>query len=75
MREQYFKHWALFDFNKDTNDIGHPFFWNKRGGDKHFLNLFCRKSEQEFAKLYKYYLQFFLSKYDDATEQEFFRYV
>jgi len=25
--------------------------------------------------LYKYHLQFFLSKYDDATAQEFFRYV
>jgi hypothetical protein len=75
MREQYFKHRAPFDFNKDSNDIGRPFFWNKQVEDNHFLNRLYRKKEQEFNELYKYHLQFFLPKYDDATEQEFFRYV
>jgi hypothetical protein len=75
MREQYFKHRARFDFNKETNDIGRPFFWNTKVEDNHFLNRLYRKDEQEFDTLYKYHLQFFLSKYDDATEREFFRYV
>jgi hypothetical protein len=75
MREKYFKHRSPFDFNKDTNDIGRPFFWNKKVEDNHFLNLLYRKSEQQFDELYKYHLQFFLSEYDDATEREFFRYV
>lgn len=75
MREQYFKHRAPFDFNKDTNDIGHPLFWNKKVEDNHFLHRFYRKGEHEFDGFYNYHLKFFLSKYDDATAQEFFRYV
>ena len=75
MRAQYFKHRAPFDFSKETYDIGRPLFWDKKVEDNHFLNVLYRKGEQEFDELYQYHLQFFLSKYDDATEPEFFRYV
>jgi aminopeptidase C len=75
MREQYFKHRAPFDFNKDTNDIGRPFFWDKKVENNHFLNRLYQKNEQEFDAFYNYHLHFFLSKYEDGTGQEFFKYV
>ena len=75
MREQYFKHCEPFDFTTDTNDIGRPLFWNKKLEDNHFLFRLYKKEEKDFEEFYQYHVRFFLSKYADGTEQEFFRYV
>lgn len=75
MRKQYFKRRKPFDFAKETNDIGRPLFWNKKLEDNHFLYRLYKKDEMDFEAFYNYHLHFFLSKYTDGNEQEFFRYV
>lgn len=75
MREQYFKHRTLFDFNKQTNDIGFALPWKSANEDNHFLFRLYRKSPNDYPILYQHHLSFFLNKYSDATEQEFFVYV
>jgi hypothetical protein len=72
MRPQYFKHRAIFDFNEDTNDIGFPLPWKKGNEDNHFLFRLYRKNKEEYETLYQHQLNFFLGRYTDATEQEFF---
>ena len=72
MRPQYFKHRAIFDFNKDTNDIGFPLPWKKGNEDNHFLFRLYRKNKEQYEMLYQHQLKFFLGRYKDATEQEFF---
>jgi hypothetical protein len=37
MRPQYFKHRTIFDFDKETDDIGFPLPWKKGNEDNHFL--------------------------------------
>ncbi len=75
MRPQYFKHRAIFNFNKDTNDIGFPLPWKKGNEDNHFLFRLYRKNKDQYESLYQHHLNFFLTKYNDATEQEFFVHV
>jgi hypothetical protein len=72
MRPQYFKHRAVFDFNGDTNDIGFPLPWKKGNEDNHFLFRLYRKNKEQYESFYQHQLSFFLSRYNDATEQEFF---
>ena len=75
MRPQYFKHRAVFDFNKETNDIGFPLPWEKGNEDNHFLFRLYKKNKEQYEVLYQYQLNFFLGRYEDATEQEFFVHV
>ncbi|MGN6398301.1 MAG: IS110 family transposase [Mucilaginibacter sp.] len=75
MREQYFKHRTLFDFNKQTNDVGFALPWKSANEDNHFLFRLYRKSPDDYPILYQHHLGFFLNKYSDATEQEFFVYA
>jgi len=75
MRSQYFKYRTLFDYDKQTNDIGFALPWKKGNEDNHFLFRLYKKSTGEFAALYQHHLSFFLSRYTDATEQEFFNHV
>jgi len=75
MRPQYFKHRALFDFDKQTNDVGFPLPWTKGNEDNHFLFRLYKKSKEQYAAFYQYQLNFFLGRYEDATEQEFFVHV
>jgi hypothetical protein len=75
MREQYFKHRTLFDFDKQTNDVGFALPWKTANEDNHFLFRLYRKSQTDYPTLYQHHLSFFLNKYFDATEQEFFVYV
>jgi len=75
MRPQYFKHRAVFDFNKDTNDVGFPLPWNKGNEDNHFLYRLYIKNKDHYESLYQHHLDFFLTLYTDATEQEFFVHV
>jgi len=72
MRPQYFKHRAVFDFNKETNDIGFPLPWKKGNEDNHFLFRLYRKRKEQYQSFYQHQLNFFLGRYNDATEQEFF---
>jgi len=75
MRPQYFKHRALFDFDKQTNDVGFPLPWTKGNEDNHFLFRLYKKNKEQYEAFYKYQLNFFLGRYEDATEQEFFVHV
>jgi len=75
MRPQYFKHRAIFDFDKNTNDVGFALPWKKVNEDNHFLFRLYKKHKGQYKELYQHHLQFFLNKYDDATEQEFFTFV
>jgi hypothetical protein len=75
MRPQYFKHRATFDFNKETNDIGFPLPWKKGNEDNHFLFRLYKKSKDQYKAFYQYHLNFFLARYADANEQEFFIHV
>ena len=75
MRPQYFKHRALFDFDKQTNDVGFPLPWTKGNEDNHFLFRLYKKNNEQYETFYKYQLNFFLGRYEDATEQEFFVHV
>ena len=75
MRSQYFKHRAVFDFKKNTNDVGFPLPWNKGNEDNHFLYRLYRKNKDHYESLYQHHLDFFLNLYTDATEQEFFIHV
>jgi hypothetical protein len=75
MRLQYFKHRKLLDSNRNTNDVGFALPWKKGNEDNHFLFRLYKKKKEEYPTLYQYHLQFFLSKYPDATEQEFFVHV
>ncbi|OJW18178.1 MULTISPECIES: hypothetical protein [unclassified Mucilaginibacter] len=75
MRPQYFKHRALFDFDKQTNDVGFPLPWTKGNEDNHFLFRLYKKNNEQYETFYQYQLNFFLGRYEDATEQEFFVHV
>jgi hypothetical protein len=75
MRTQYFKHRTLFDFDKNTNDVGFPLPWTKGNEDNHFLFRLYKKKKEQYEDLYQYQLNFFLGCYKDATEQEFFVHV
>ncbi|MBS1525841.1 MAG: hypothetical protein JST19_09355 [Bacteroidetes bacterium] len=75
MRLQYFKHRALFDLNKTTNDIGFHLPWDTQQDDNHFLFRLYKKQVNDYPAFYQYHLSFFLTKYPDATEEEFFTYV
>ena len=75
MRPQYFKHRALFDFDKQTNDVGFPLPWTKGNEDNHFLFRLYKKNKEQYEAFYQYQLNFFLGRYEDATEQEFFVHV
>jgi len=75
MRPQYFKHRALFDFDKQTNDVGFPLPWTKGNEDNHFLFRLYKKNKEQYEAFYQYQLNFFLARYEDATEQEFFVHV
>jgi len=75
MRNQYFKYRNLFDFDPKTNDVGFPLPWTKGNEDNHFLYRLYKKNKEEYDTLYQHHLSFFLSKYPDATEQEFFIHV
>ncbi|CAN5482773.1 hypothetical protein BH09BAC6_BH09BAC6_01810 [soil metagenome] len=75
MRPQYFKHRALFDFDKQTNDVGFPLPWTKGNEDNHFLFRLYKKNKKQYELFYQYQLSFFLGRYADATEQEFFGHV
>lgn len=75
MRPQYFKHRALFDFNNKTNDVGFHLPWKTANEDNHFLFRLYRKNTAEYSAFYRYHLDFFLTQYPDADEQEFFVYV
>lgn len=75
MRPQYFKHRALFDFDKQTNDVGFPLPWTKGNEDNHFLFRLYKKNKEQYEAFYQYQLNFFLGRYEDATEQEFFVHI
>ena len=75
MRPQYFKHRNLFDFDKNTNDVGFALPWAKGNEDNHFLYRLYLKKSEDYEPLYQHHLQFFLNQYSDATEQEFFIHV
>jgi hypothetical protein len=75
MRPQYFKHRALFDFDKQTNDVGFPLPWTKGNEDNHFLFRLYKKNKKQYEAFYQYQLNFFLGRYEDATEQEFFVHI
>lgn len=75
MRPQYFKHRALFDFDKQTNDVGFPLPWTKGNEDNHFLFRLYKKNKEQYEPFYQYQLTFFLVHYADATEKEFFSHV
>jgi hypothetical protein len=75
MRPQYFKHRNIFDYNKQTNDVGFPLPWKKENEDNHFLFRLYRKDKDQYETLYQHHLNYFLNKYPDATEQEFFIHV
>ena len=75
MREQYFKHRKIFDFNKETDDIGFGLPWKKGNEDNHFLFRLYRKVPDQYDHFYQHQLKFFLNQYKDATEQEFFNHV
>ena len=75
MRPQYFKHRALFDFDKQTNDVGFPLPWTKGNEDNHFLFRLYKKNKEQYEAFYQYQLNFFLGRYEDATEHEFFVHV
>jgi hypothetical protein len=75
MRPQYFKHKAIFDFDKQTNDVGFPLPWTKGNEDNHFLFRLYKKTKEQYEPFYQYQLNFFLGRYADAAEQEFFVHV
>jgi len=75
MRQQYFKHRTIFDFNNKTNDIGFPLPWKKGNEDNHFLFRLYKKDKTHYESFYQHHLNFFLSRYADATEQEFFAHL
>ena len=75
MRPQYFKHRALFDFDQQTNDVGFPLPWTKGNEDNHFLFRLYKKNKEQYEAFYQYQLNFFLGRYSDANEQEFFIHV
>ncbi|TFF29758.1 hypothetical protein [Mucilaginibacter psychrotolerans] len=75
MRPQYFKHRALFDFDQQTNDVGFPLPWTKGNEDNHFLFRLYKKNKEQYEPFYQYQLNFFLGRYSDANEQEFFVHV
>ncbi|GAC1563440.1 MAG: hypothetical protein NVS3B13_38270 [Mucilaginibacter sp.] len=75
MRPQYFKHRALFDLDQQTNDVGFPLPWTKGNEDNHFLFRLYKKNKEQYEPFYQYQLNFFLGRYSDANEQEFFVHV
>lgn len=75
MRQQYFKHRDLFDFDKNTNDVGFSLPWKRANEDNHFLYRLYKKNNNQYDTLYNHHLDFFLKRYSDATEQEFFVHV
>lgn len=75
MRPQYFKHRQLLNFDTNTDDVGFPLPWKKGNEDNHFLFRLYRKNKDEYPSFYQHHLQFFLNRYPDATEQEFFVHV
>jgi hypothetical protein len=75
MRPQYFKHRATFDFDKNTNDVGFSLPWKKGNEDNHFLYRLYRKDGDQYESLYQHHVDFFLTEYSDANEQEFFVHV
>jgi hypothetical protein len=75
MRQQYFKHRTILDFNNKTDDIGFPLPWKKGNEDNHFLFRLYKKNKEQYDHFYQYQLDFFLGRYEDATEQEFFIHV
>jgi len=75
MRPQYFKHRALFDFDQQTNDVGFPLPWTKGNEDNHFLFRLYKKNKEQYEPFYQYHLNFFLGRYSDANEQEFFVHI
>src|SRR5665213_3591677 len=75
MRPQYFKHRALFDFDQQTNDVGFSLPWTKGNEEDHFLFRLYKKNKEQYEPFYQYQLNFFLGRYSDANEQEFFVHV
>ena len=75
MRLQYFKHRDLLDFNTQTYDVGFPLPWTKGNEDNHFLYRLYKKNVDAYNHLYQHHLEYFLNKYSDATEREFFSHV
>jgi len=74
MSVNYFRPRDLFDFSKDTLDIGNPVQWDRSQFLKHFFKRVFAIPTDRVERFYQRHLGYYLSHHADGTEEIFFKY-
>jgi len=72
--KEYFKFRDPFDKSPHKFEIGNPIKFDRKKGDNFFFKKFFSLEPVEYAKYYKFHLDWFVL-YNDNTEKEFFTHV